>query len=247
MNRRTMTAAVLAAPVLLTVAAFGAEHPNKVITKLAKEGNANAQVSLGQMYVLGLGVPQDHAQAVKWYTLVRILTKPPGEAAHPETQRQAPMNRRTMTAAVLAAPVLLTVAAFGAEHPNKVITKLAKEGNANAQVSLGQMYVLGLGVPQDHAQAVKWYTLAAEQGHARAQYTLGRMYATAHGVPQDYRKAAKWFRKAAEQGQPDSQAWLGALFAAGRGIPQNLIEAHASSLDKPRLAAQGTTCVFLPS
>ena len=32
----------------------------------------------------------------------------------------------------------------------------------------------GQGVPQDYAEAVKWYRLAAEQGNADAQYNLGR-------------------------------------------------------------------------
>ena len=35
------------------------------------------------------------------------------------------------------------------------------------------MYDNGEGVPQDYAEAVKWYRLAAEQGDARAQYNLG--------------------------------------------------------------------------
>ena len=38
------------------------------------------------------------------------------------------------------------------------------------------MYVTGVGVPQDAAEAVPWYRRAAEQGDARAQYNLGGMY-----------------------------------------------------------------------
>ena len=40
----------------------------------------------------------------------------------------------------------------------------------------------GYGVPQDYAEAVKWYRLAAEQGYARAQYNLGVMYDNGRGV-----------------------------------------------------------------
>ena len=39
------------------------------------------------------------------------------------------------------------------------------------------MYARGQGVPQDYAEAVKWYRLAADQGDARAQNNLGVMYA----------------------------------------------------------------------
>ena len=38
---------------------------------------------------------------------------------------------------------------------------------AAVQVGLGVMYEHGHGVPQDYAQAMKWYRLAAEQGLAK--------------------------------------------------------------------------------
>ena len=48
-------------------------------------------------------------------------------------------------------------------------TRLAAEqGDTRAQHSLGVMYAAGRGVPQDDAEAVRWYRLAAEQGDARA-------------------------------------------------------------------------------
>ena len=31
-------------------------------------------------------------------------------------------------------------------------------------------------MPQDAAEAVKWFRLATEQGHASAQFSLGNMY-----------------------------------------------------------------------
>jgi len=47
------------------------------------------------------------------------------------------------------------------------------------------MYLYGEGVPQDYAEAVKWYRIAAEQGDAEAQAMLGIMYLNGEGVPQD--------------------------------------------------------------
>ncbi len=40
---------------------------------------------------------------------------------------------------------------------------LAKQGNANAQLLLGVMYDIGLGVRQDDAQAHIWFNLAASR------------------------------------------------------------------------------------
>ncbi len=50
----------------------------------------------------------------------------------------------------------------------------AEQGLAEAQNNLGTMYAKGLGVPQDYAEAVKWYRKAAEQGNASGRnLTLG--------------------------------------------------------------------------
>ena len=54
--------------------------------------------------------------------------------------------------------------------------KGAEQGDAAAQFSLGSKYAGGEGVPEDDAEAIKWYAQAAEQGHAAAQFTLGSMY-----------------------------------------------------------------------
>ena len=59
----------------------------------------------------------------------------------------------------------------------------ADQGNATAQYDLGVMYANGLGVPEDDAEAVRWYRLAAEQGNVDAQSALGFIYATGRGVP----------------------------------------------------------------
>ena len=64
-------------------------------------------------------------------------------------------------------------------------TPLAKQGDADAQFSLGVMYEKGEGVARDNKAAVKWYTLAAEQGLADAQFNLGVMYANGTGVIKD--------------------------------------------------------------
>ena len=63
--------------------------------------------------------------------------------------------------------------------------QLAQQGNAEAQNLLGFMYHKGQGVPQNDAEAVRWFRKAAEQGEAGAQNLLGIMYALGQGVPQD--------------------------------------------------------------
>jgi len=57
-------------------------------------------------------------------------------------------------------------------------------------------------VPQDYAEAVKWYRLAAEAGLNAAQNNIGQMYYAGHGVPQDNVLAHMWFNLAAVGGNP---------------------------------------------
>ena len=120
----------------------------------------------------------------------------------------------------------------------KLMLPLAERGDAKAQVNLGLMYDNGEGVPQDDAEAVRWYRLAAEQGNADAQVNLGVMYDVGQGVPQDYAEAVRWYRLAAEQGDADAQVNLGAMYGNGEGVPQDYVQAHMWS---NLAAAQGNT------
>ena len=105
--------------------------------------------------------------------------------------------------------------------------KDAESGDATAQFNLGVMYQSGQGVPQDYADAMKWYRLAADQGDEDAQNNLGVMYAKGQGVPQDYAEAVKWFRLAADQGHAWAQDSLGVMYKNGDGVPQDFTEAYA--------------------
>jgi predicted aspartyl protease len=82
----------------------------------------------------------------------------------------------------------------------------AAQGNADAQRSLGNDYMEGLGVTPDRTEAAKWYARAAkgfrkeaDQGSAHAQYELGLMYRDGLGVVQDYVQALMWFNLAASR------------------------------------------------
>ena len=77
---------------------------------------------------------------------------------------------------------------------------LAHESHVGVQSDLGFMHSNGYGVPQNDAEAVKWYRKAAEQGFAQAQYNLGVMYYFGEGVSVNSIKAYMWWSLAMEQG-----------------------------------------------
>jgi TPR repeat protein len=88
------------------------------------------------------------------------------------------------------------------------------------------MYATGQGVPEDDAEAARWYRLAAEQGLAEAQAYLGVMYANGEGVPEDDTESVRWYRLAAEQGFAVAQSYVGAMYASGEGVPEDLVYAR---------------------
>jgi TPR repeat protein len=51
----------------------------------------------------------------------------------------------------------------------ETVLRCADQGHAFAQFSLGFMYVLGEGVPEDLVLAYMWYNLSAAQGDEGAQ------------------------------------------------------------------------------
>ena len=59
------------------------------------------------------------------------------------------------------------------------------------------MFSNGRGVPQDYAEAARWYRLAADRGDAPAQYNLGLSYAKGEVGETDNVSAYVWFNLAA--------------------------------------------------
>lgn len=79
-----------------------------------------------------------------------------------------------------------------------IFKDLAAAGDTNMQVMVGQIYDFGQGVPQDDAEALKWYLQAAEAGNAKGQYQAGVLYFRSQGVPQNLVESYRWLTVAAE-------------------------------------------------
>ena len=88
------------------------------------------------------------------------------------------------------------------------LIKAGERGDAGAQFLLGNRYDHGQGVPEDDAEAARWFLSAAQQGHAIAQYYLGYMYAQGDGIPRDNARAMHWYRLAAERGHAGAKERL---------------------------------------
>lgn len=85
------------------------------------------------------------------------------------------------------------------DQNRKLLTEIkyrAQNGEADAQYSLGQCYYLGEGVPEDKAEAIKWYLKAAEKGDVLAMTELGVFYEHGWNVIQDWTEAYAYYNVA---------------------------------------------------
>ena len=95
--------------------------------------------------------------------------------------------------------------------------KKAWRGDVEAQSLVADAYRMGIGVPEDHAEARRWYRAAAKQGDAGAQNNLAVSYTSSEGGERDLEEGMRWLRLAAEQGVDDARWNLEEIEATLRG------------------------------
>jgi len=104
--------------------------------------------------------------------------------------------------------------------------RLAKQGDARAQTSLGLMYARGYGVTKNLETARRWWSFAASQNDPGAQYNLGVIYSKGEGVAQDPVQAAQWLNRAAQRGHVQAQHNLGLLYYEGKGVERDSVRGY---------------------
>jgi TPR repeat protein len=121
----------------------------------------------------------------------------------------------------------LTAVAQSASIDSALLAK-ANNGDAAAQVQVGDAYAEGKGVARDPKQAGEWYKKAADQGNISAELHLAVLYRDGAGkiFPRDAEQAAAWYRKAADQGDAGAEGTLGMLYTLGQGVPRSDVDAY---------------------
>jgi len=79
----------------------------------------------------------------------------------------------------------------------KIWLPKAQEGDASAQLYVGEIFEKGLGLQPDYNAAAQWYEKAAAQGNFQAQLNLGHLYEKGLGVAKNQETAMRWYRKSA--------------------------------------------------
>ena len=200
-------------------------------TSLVEGRHIESQFYLGVMYDNGWGVPQDDAEAAKWYR--RVAEARHSEVGHAEAQFNLGLmyeeGRNVPQDGIFAYVWYYLAADKGHEKASKrrdmMASRMTPVQFTEAQYNLGKLYANGKGVPRDFPEALKWYSRAAEAGDVNLQYRLGQRYERGRGTPQDDAEALKWYRLAAESGHVLAQIKIRKMYERGDGAPQDDAEA----------------------
>lgn len=93
-----------------------------------------------------------------------------------------------------------------------LLKKAAEAGYFNGATVYGSMLLLGQGVPENGAEALRWLEFAVDGGHADAKSLLGMALATGKaGVKRDAARATKLLTECAQQGDVKAAEMLKVL------------------------------------
>lgn len=98
---------------------------------------------------------------------------------------------------------------------------LAKSGDKEAMLRVGEAYMQGNGVAADTAKGLEWIRKSANKGFSEAMYVLAQTHSAGLGVPMNLEKAFEWYEKSANAGYVAGQYQLGLSYARGIGVAEN--------------------------
>ena len=215
------------------------------VTRQAEEGNIDAQLTLGYMYLYGeSGVDKDYLQAFKYYNMAALQNDSiainnvgslyfSGIGTKKSLLKAAQMFEKasqlgnTEAAVNLAFIYLTKDSSFNNPREAIQLLKSASEaGNPTAKYLLGYAYFKGFVVDKNYKKAIALIREAANAQYSDAQYMLGFMYLNGQGITKNYGNAVKYFTLAAHQGNVNAMVELGNILAAGTMYTKDLYQAH---------------------
>jgi len=214
------------------------------MTRKAEEGDSDASLTLGYMYLYGKnGVEADATKAFQYYSMAAtqgdkiainnlgslyfsgIGTEKDVLKAVQMFEKAAKMGNNE--AAVNLAFIYLSTPSINNVRDNitDLFQQAAEGGNITAQYMLGYAYNRGYLVEKDNKKSFDLLKNAANE-FDEAQFELAQRYMNAEGTPRNYGNAVKYLTRAAHQGNVKAMAELGNILAAGKAYQQNNYQAY---------------------
>jgi TPR repeat protein len=191
----------------------------------AEQGNTSAQSIVGGMYLTGDGVEKDIPTGLEWYR----KSAENGDIAAKIMLGGIYANSEFVPNDIAEAVVWYSSAFNANSLTRSQAEKYAKElrwflsvaeiGDGDVLLNVANLYnCTNGGLPQDSAEAVRWYRLAADKGNEEALCFIGKMYETGDGVEQDFSEAMRWYLLAAERGNAGAMFNMGSMYTRSQGV-----------------------------
>lgn len=208
---------------------------------LAKKGNSKAQWVLGQLFVTGSYLPQNHEQGKLWLKKSADSNNAYGQFLYGTCFMNDNIkdyssafywiNEANKKKLPESYPVLaeLYKNGFGTSQDINKAFELnlegAQLGDQTAMFNVAYSYGQGQGIEANQSEAFKWYKKLADAGNIAAQNNIGAMYQNGTGVSKDASEAFKWYMKSARGGNSLAECNVGRCYASGEGVEKDLTEA----------------------
>lgn len=190
--------------------------------------DADSIVTLAKRYYNGVGAEENPSYA-KWY--MDKLTLPPIHAIKlayqlRRTEAVEPPEPVHPNYTEMLRDLAKEASEFGYSRPfHKLCSLLSDRGDTEARVTLGMLYLEGIGTARDTARAIEFLTDAASHGYPLAYKYLGDIYLSGTNTAPNAEKAVFYYRRAAEGGMTNAYETMGDIYAEGRLVPKNIKEA----------------------
>lgn len=159
--------------------------------KAANLGDGDAQFQLGELYELGEEVKQSYQEAENWYEKASATDEQKYDEVYIARFRGKVNDAKFRLAS-------LYLDGNGSKSKGdgfKLMEEVANHGHADAQNTLGILYLTGNSVILSYEKALLWFQKSANQDNKKAQYNLAYMYAFGLGVAQNIETAKDYFRQ----------------------------------------------------
>jgi tetratricopeptide (TPR) repeat protein len=177
------------------------------LKRAAESGHPIAQWKLGRIYQTGDGVPANDAKAFEFYNQVANN--------HADDSPNSPQSAFVASSFVALGGYYLKGVENTAIRPNvqkarEIYTYAASYfGDADAQYSLGRLYLDAASKERDPKQAARWLKVAAKKGHVGAQALLGQLLFTGDDdMPRRPAQGLMWLTVARANAHAVSEDWV---------------------------------------
>lgn len=195
--------------------------------KAAEQGNAEAQDSLGQFYLTGQGVEQNKQQAVEWFR----------KSAHQgNVSAMFHLGAAYYNGDGVEIDDSLSYAWFtlakeagnprAAEAVQRAESDLKPSRIVRGYKKIAEMYEKGGSLPENQAEAARWWLRAAKEGDEEAQVATATKLLNGQGVAQDFDQGRYWCREAAKQNDSSGAYCMGYMYQHGLGVSSDLKQAR---------------------